>query len=90
MYVTIRVIVLQAIGGLIVAQVVSKTDNLVKGFATSLSIILSCILSQWFFKDIVISNRFILGATLVIASTALYSWPGNVGKKNVFYDLKKS
>merc|ERR1712129_189734 len=39
------VVIIQAIGGLIVAVVVKYADNVLKGFATSFSIILSCIIS---------------------------------------------
>lgn len=64
----------QAVGGLIVAVVVKYADNILKGFATSLSIILSCIASVFLF-DYVITLKFTLGAALVILAIYLYGRP---------------
>ena len=64
----------QAVGGLIVAVVVKYADNILKGFATSLSIILSCIASVFLF-DYVISVKFAVGAVLVILAIYLYGRP---------------
>lgn len=66
------VILLQSCGGLIVAVVVKYADNILKGFATSVSIILSCIGSMFIFS-FKISLAFCIGATLVIVATYLYS-----------------
>ena len=66
----------QAVGGLIVAVVVKYADNILKGFATSLSIILSCIASVFLF-DYVISLRFTVGALLVIIAIYLYGRPSS-------------
>lgn len=68
---TWTVIAIQAIGGLIVALVVKYADNILKGFATSISIILSSIVSVWLF-NFTFSGSFILGAALVIYATYLY------------------
>ena len=68
------VIVLQALGGLVVAMVVKNTDNLVKGFATSLSIIISCILSAYLFDDVRMTKEFFIGASVVILSTVSYGF----------------
>ncbi|KAH8556095.1 nucleotide-sugar transporter-domain-containing protein [Umbelopsis sp. PMI_123] len=65
------VISIQAIGGLIVALVVKYADNILKGFATSISIILSTLVSVWIF-NFIISGPFVLGAALVIFATRLY------------------
>ncbi|CAO3671134.1 unnamed protein product [Rhizopus stolonifer] len=65
------VIAIQAIGGLIVALVVKYADNILKGFATSISIILSSIVSAWLF-NFSFSGAFVLGATMVIYATYLY------------------
>lgn len=48
-------------------------DNLLKGFATSISIVLSCLLSLFLFDDVHLSPRFLLGTALVIGSTLAYS-----------------
>ncbi|RKP09603.1 nucleotide-sugar transporter-domain-containing protein [Thamnocephalis sphaerospora] len=62
---------LQAVGGILVAVVVKYADNILKGFATSLSIIVSCLLSVWLF-DFELSVGFVLGGALVIGATFLY------------------
>ena len=45
-------IICQACGGLLVALVVNYADNIAKNFATSISIIISCIASIWLFSFI--------------------------------------
>lgn len=65
------IIVFQAFGGLLVAVVVKYADNIMKGFATSAAIILSCVASVYFF-DYVITLQFTVGTMLVIASVYLY------------------
>ena len=70
----VLVISQQAVGGLIVAVVVKYADNILKGFATSLSIILSCIASVFLF-DYIISLKFTIGAALVIVAIYLYGRP---------------
>ncbi|KAG0010712.1 hypothetical protein BGZ81_002602 [Podila clonocystis] len=64
----------QALGGLLVAIVVKYADNILKGFATSLSIIISGIISVYFF-DFEPSLQFQLGTLVVIMSTYLYGRP---------------
>ena len=68
------VVTVQAVGGLIVAVVVKYADNVLKVFATSFSIVISCVLSAIFF-DFHASVGFVVGATLVVVATALYSQP---------------
>ncbi|CAO0799998.1 unnamed protein product [Mucor circinelloides] len=65
------VIMIQAGGGLIVGLVVRYADNILKGFATSISIILSSIISYWLFQFDV-SILFGLGALIVVYATYLY------------------
>lgn len=65
------VIFIQAGGGLIVGLVVRYADNILKGFATSISIILSSIVSYWLFQ-FEVSIAFGLGALLVVYATYLY------------------
>ncbi len=66
------VIFLQSFGGLMVAVVVKYADNILKGFATSAAIIISCIASVYFF-EFQISLQFTFGAALVICSVYMYS-----------------
>ncbi|TPX56175.1 hypothetical protein PhCBS80983_g04723 [Powellomyces hirtus] len=64
-------ILCQAIGGLIVALVVKYADNILKGFATSLSIILSSIASFFLF-DFRLTFLFTIGSSVVLYATHLY------------------
>ncbi|KAF8937180.1 hypothetical protein BGZ58_003126 [Dissophora ornata] len=72
--VTWMVITNQALGGLMVAIVVKYADNILKGFATSLSIIISGMISVYFF-DFEPSIQFQLGTLVVILATFLYGRP---------------
>jgi len=66
------VIGISAFGGLMVAVGVKYADNILKGFATSAAIVLSCIASMYFF-DFALSLQFTVGAALVISSVFMYS-----------------
>ncbi len=61
----------QAFGGLLVAVVVKYADNILKGFATSLAIIISCFVSVFFFS-FQLNLQFIFGAGLVIFAVYMY------------------
>lgn len=63
---------LQSFGGLLVAVVVKYADNILKGFATSAAIIISCIASMYLF-DFHLTIQFVLGASLVCSSVYMYS-----------------
>ncbi|XP_063911880.1 UDP-galactose translocator isoform X1 [Zophobas morio] len=71
-------VLLQAGGGLIVAVVVKFADNILKGFATSLAIVISCVASIYIFS-FHLTAQFTLGAAFVIGSIFLY---GHTPKKN--------
>uniref|UniRef100_A0A0R3SC81 UDP-galactose translocator n=1 Tax=Hymenolepis diminuta TaxID=6216 RepID=A0A0R3SC81_HYMDI len=74
-------IALQSIGGIIVALVVKHTDNILKGFACSISIIITCIISVFFFNAR-LSWTFLFGTTCVVTAVVLYSaFPYKVGPK---------
>lgn len=67
-------IAVQALGGLIIACVVKYADNILKGFATAMSIVLCGILSAMFmgfFPNVM----FVTGSATVILATLLYSKP---------------
>lgn len=68
------VIAMQAFGGLLVAVVVKYADNILKGFATSFSIIVSCIVSVYIFS-FTVSVQFLSGTCFVILAIFLYSRP---------------
>jgi UDP-sugar transporter A1/2/3 len=81
---------MQAYGGLVIAVVVKYADNILKGFAVSLSIILSSITSYVLLGDlqltgyvcayacthtsICVHSVFVVGTACVIASTFLYGY----------------
>lgn len=69
----VYVVVLQAGGGLVVAMVVKYADNILKGFATSLAIVVSCIASVIFF-EFQVTTQFCFGTSVVIASIFLYGY----------------
>ncbi|CAM9431461.1 unnamed protein product [Chrysoparadoxa australica] len=68
-------ICLNSLGGILVALVVKHADTVVKGFATSVSVVLTALLSSVYF-GFQISHYFISGAIMVFSSTILY---GNAG-----------
>ncbi len=82
--------IVHSAGGLIVALVVKHADNILKGFATSSAIVLSCIVSMLLF-DFQLTLLFTLGSGLVIFSIFLYSKPDlilSVPIINIFFKDK--
>ncbi len=73
------VIFVQAIGGLVVAVVVKYADNILKTFASSVSILSSTLLSMAIFG---FRPRFVfaIGAVLVILSIFMYGKKATTGK----------
>ncbi|MEE6517345.1 hypothetical protein FKM82_027512 [Ascaphus truei] len=71
---TWAVVIMQALGGLVIAVVIKYADNILKGFATSLSIILSTLISYFWLQDFVPTSVFFFGTLLVIAATFLYGY----------------
>ncbi|RDA88308.1 hypothetical protein CP532_6577 [Ophiocordyceps camponoti-leonardi (nom. inval.)] len=67
-------ILLQAAGGLIASLVIRDADNIVKNFATSISIVVSFIVSVWVF-EFTVTMSFLFGTSLVLLATYLYSLP---------------
>ncbi|XP_040581254.1 UDP-N-acetylglucosamine transporter [Lepeophtheirus salmonis] len=76
------IILIQGTGGLIVAAVVKYTDNIQKGFATSISIIISSLTSYFLLQDLVIEEKFLIGGVLVLISTIIYSMSGTKPPKD--------
>lgn len=62
----------QAVGGILVAVVIKYADNILKGFATAMAIIVSGVVS-YFVLDFQPSANFLMGASLVICAVALYA-----------------
>ena len=71
-------VAIQVFGGLVTAIVIKYSDNILKGFATSLSIILSFLASVVLF-DFHITSGFLLGASTVLAATCMYNQPAGNG-----------
>lgn len=71
--VTWFVITLQGLGGLVIAAVIKYADNIMKSFATSLSIIATGLISYFFMNDFDITYNFVGGAILVMIATFLYA-----------------
>jgi len=73
-WMTAFVVLQVSLGGLLVALIMKYADNVVKGFATSLSIVLSSVVS-WFIPSFEFepNSAFVLGSSMVIAATILYS-----------------
>ncbi|CEG37693.1 udp-n-acetylglucosamine transporter [Plasmopara halstedii] len=69
--VVFAVIFLQAVGGLTIAAVVRYSDNIVKNFGTSFSLILSCIISNYMFDETA-PLSFYFGVCLVVGSVFVY------------------
>nr|CAD2205843.1 unnamed protein product [Meloidogyne enterolobii] len=64
-------VLLQALGGLVVAIVIKYADNILKAFGTSVSIVVATIASILLFSNFP-SLLFIGGAVLVIGAVVLY------------------
>ena len=71
------IIAMQAFGGLLVGLVVKYADNILKGFAAAVSIVVSCIASVYLFQ-FKFTLPFVTGAGLVMIATYLYG----VGQKS--------
>ncbi|KAG6812412.1 hypothetical protein H0H92_002988 [Tricholoma furcatifolium] len=67
-------VAIQVFGGLITAVVIKYSDNILKGFATSLSIVLSFLASVLLF-DFHITLSFVIGASTVLSATWMYNQP---------------
>merc|ERR1719187_1277895 len=73
----VAVICLQAFGGLVVAATIKYADNILKGFATSVSIIMSSLVSWLLLDDLSPGLPFLLGTCLVLAASLLYGLPSS-------------
>lgn len=66
------VIMLSAGGGLVVALVVKYADNVLKGFATSASIVISVMFSAVYLQETSLTYPFLLGAATVCVAAYIY------------------
>ncbi|KZT28442.1 hypothetical protein NEOLEDRAFT_1058295 [Neolentinus lepideus HHB14362 ss-1] len=67
-------VMIQVLGGLITALVIKYSDNIMKGFATSLSIVISFLASVALF-DFRITFAFTAGSLTVLLATWMYNQP---------------
>ncbi|KAF3926387.1 hypothetical protein AA313_de0203770 [Arthrobotrys entomopaga] len=81
-------IAFQALGGIVVALCVNYADNIAKNFATSISILLSCVASIYLF-DFKVSTQFMIGSMIVLFATYLYSKTDDK-KPPVYVPLEKT
>ncbi|KAJ3725862.1 nucleotide-sugar transporter-domain-containing protein [Lentinula raphanica] len=65
-------ILVQVLGGLVTAMVIKYSDNILKGFATSLSIVISFLASVALF-DFRMTWPFIIGSVVVLNATWMYN-----------------
>ena len=71
----VTIIILQSIGGLVVAATIKYADNILKGFATSISIIVSTLCSWFILEDLTPGPHFLLGTSIVMSASLLYGLP---------------
>ncbi|WWD03332.1 hypothetical protein V865_001384 [Kwoniella europaea PYCC6329] len=72
----IGTVLTQTFGGLITALVIRYSDNIMKGFATSLSIVISFLASVALFSY-PITLAFVTGSSIVLAATYIYNSPSS-------------
>jgi UDP-sugar transporter A1/2/3 len=68
------VVTVEAFGGIVVALVIKYADNILKNFATAISIVTSVIVSA-IFLDFLIQPFFIVGTVCVMIAVTLYTIP---------------
>ncbi|KAM0753678.1 nucleotide-sugar transporter [Meredithblackwellia eburnea MCA 4105] len=68
------VVLCSVAGGLVTAVVIKYADNLLKGFATALSIVLSFAAGVLLF-DFQVTTSFLIGTAVVVGATMLYNQP---------------
>ena len=67
-------VLVQVFGGLVTAVVIKYSDNIMKGFATSLSIVISFLASVALF-NFSITVPFVVGSCVVLGATLAYNQP---------------
>ena len=80
---------IQVLGGLVTAMVIKYSDNILKGFATSLSIVISFLASVALF-NFQITFTFILGSVIVLIATWLYNQPSRPSSSRLGYSIVKT
>ncbi|KAG8940700.1 hypothetical protein FRC04_005081 [Tulasnella sp. 424] len=78
-------VLMQVFGGLVTAIVIKYADNIMKGFATSLSIIISFLASVALF-DFSITVPFVVGSSIVLGATWFYNQPAAEKPREVVHE----
>ncbi len=76
-------VLIQVLGGLLTALVIKYADNILKGFATSLSIVISFLASVALF-NFQMTVTFVLGSTVVLMATWMYNQPDASAGDNLY------
>ncbi|GAA6016627.1 hypothetical protein JCM11491_006023 [Sporobolomyces phaffii] len=74
------VVLIQVFGGLVTALVIRYSDNIMKGFATSLAIVLSFVAGVILF-EFQVTTSFLVGTAMVTAATYLYNLPDAAARR---------
>lgn len=83
---TWAVIFVQAGSGFVIASVIKYADNILKGFATAVSIILSAYLSTFIF-NFTITFQFLVGTMVVVCSVFLYGYKPQKAKTDKIINI---
>ncbi|KAK7508402.1 hypothetical protein BaRGS_00000641, partial [Batillaria attramentaria] len=70
---TVIIVLQQAVLGLIISLVMKYADNILKGFASAISIVLTTFISYILMHDLVPSCSFLIGTAVVMGSVLLYN-----------------
>jgi len=70
---------LQAGGGLLIAAIIKYADNVLKGLATGVAVVVSTLCSTFFFGT-PLTFQFVIGATLILSSVYVFSTSGASNK----------
>ena len=69
----VAAVLLQSVGGLLIAASVQYTDTIHKNFATSVAVLLTAAVSHLLFADLVVDVSFVCGTTAVLMAVFNYS-----------------
>ena len=72
-------VLIRSVTGIVVAAVIKTSDNVVKGIASGVSVIVGCILSMILFGT-PLTLQFVFGASLVIPASFFFSNEGTLEK----------
>lgn len=74
------VIILQAVGGLVIASVMKYADNILKCFGSALSISISCLASAIVIEEFIPTFNFIAGTCMVLLAVFFYTMPSGAAQ----------